>query len=67
MTKHNGHQNTTKGAQCKTPGCGCTANADTGYCFACEIAWAQFGRDVANWVALRDAAIKLGWARPEQK
>lgn len=67
MTKHNGHnQNAAKSMMCKTPGCGCTANADTGYCFVCEIAWAQFGREVAAWIALRDAAIQQGWARPEK-
>ena len=54
-----------KGAQCKTRGCTCTANADSGYCFACEIAWEQFGREVSNWYAVRDAAeaVESGWAR----
>ena len=60
----NGNGNTfVKGARCRTPGCTCTANSDSGYCFACEIAWEQFGREVSNWYALKDAAEAAGWAR----
>lgn len=58
----NGNGNGKTRHTCKTPGCTCTAN-ETGYCFACEIAWEQFGREVANWYALRDAAEAAGWAR----
>lgn len=66
MNKQNGRNGNSKGAQkCRTPGCTCTANSDSGYCFACEIAWEQFGREVSNWYALRDAAedVEAGWAR----
>lgn len=55
-----------KSKKCKTTGCNHLANPDTGYCPACEAEWRQFGRDIANWISLRDAAIKLGWARPEK-
>ena len=66
LKKQNGRNEngTTKGAQkCRTPGCTCTANPDSGYCFACEIAWEQFGREVSNWYALKDAAERANWAR----
>ena len=65
LKKQNGRNEngTTKGAQtCRTPGCTCTAN-ETGYCFACELAWKQFGEEVSGWYALKDAAEAAGWAR----
>ena len=63
INKQNGRNGNSKGAQkCRTPGCTCTAN-ETGYCFACELAWEQFGREVSNWYALKDAAEAAGWAR----
>jgi len=65
LKKQNGRNGngTTKGAQkCRTPGCTCTAN-ETGYCFACELAWKQFGEEVSGWYALKDAAERANGAR----
>lgn len=52
----NGNGNGSEYRKCKTPGCTCTGNRDTGYCFACEIEWKLWTGDLANWCALREAA-----------
>lgn len=63
MNKQNGNNGNGKTRHtCKTPGCTCTAN-ETGYCFACEIAWKQYGEEVAGWYALKDAAEWVNGAR----
>ncbi len=59
----NGNGNGSEYRKCKTPGCTCTGNRDTGYCFACEIAWKQYGEEVAGWYALKDAAEWVNGAR----
>lgn len=64
MRNGNGsHKNGSEYRKCKTPGCTCTGNRDTGYCFACEIEWKLWTGDLENWLALRKAAEQVGARR----